>query len=115
MEMKLKDGDYIPDGLGGFETAAGAEEKLQRVLFKLNCRRGGFDLMPDLGSRLHLLLSEKREMRNTAARKYILEALEGEGGLTLSDVSVTDTENGLMVKADFEYNGEGLALAVHLA
>lgn len=115
MEMKLKNGDYITDSLGGFETCIGADEKLERVLFKLCCRRGGFAPMPGLGSNLYKLLGEKRENRHAAARKYILEALERESGLNLSAVSVTDTENGLMVNAEFEYNGEGRSLAVNLS
>lgn len=113
--MRLIRGDYVPDKAGGFEKCRDIEEKLERVLFKLNCRKGGFALMPNLGSRLHLLLAEKREYRDSAARKYILEALEGETGLTLSGVSVNDTEEGVIVKAEMKYNGDSARLAVHLS
>ena len=115
MEMKLKYGDYVPDGSGGFETCTGFEEKLERVLYKLMSRRGGFAPMPELGSDLYKLLGEKRENRSAAARKYILEALESESELTLCGVEVTDTESGLLVKAEFCHDGKSANLAVSLS
>ena len=30
---KLRNGDYVPDGVGGFATASGAEAVLERVYF----------------------------------------------------------------------------------
>ena len=59
MELKLRDGDYVPDGAGGFVRCAGAEGVLQRALFLLTCRRGAFALLPDVGSRLYTLAGEK--------------------------------------------------------
>ena len=35
MEPRLKNGDYIPDGLGGVVRCEGAEALLERVLFRL--------------------------------------------------------------------------------
>ena len=52
MELKIKNGDYIPDGLGGFVTVQGTEKLLQRALLKLTARRGVFPFMEDFGSRL---------------------------------------------------------------
>lgn len=78
MAMKLCDGDYIPDGWGGFQTVFGDEELLNRLLFKLTARRGGFVLMPELGSRLYQLGRVRPAEREGAARQYIAEALEGE-------------------------------------
>ena len=40
MELKLEQGDYVPDGAGGFETLDGAQALLARVLFRLTARRG---------------------------------------------------------------------------
>lgn len=114
MEFKLENGDYLLSDSGSFEIATGNEEMLQRVLYKLMCRRGGFAPKKELGSRLHLLLSEKKENRVVSARKYILEALEDEKGLTLCDVQVNAREEGLLVKADFLYNGASESLEVHL-
>ena len=41
MEPRLKNGDYIPDGLGGVVRCEGAEALLERVLFQIgraSCR-----------------------------------------------------------------------------
>ena len=54
MEVRIKDGDYIPDGLGGVVRCQGADALLERVLFRLTARRGGFPILPQLGRRLYL-------------------------------------------------------------
>lgn len=115
MELKLIDGDYVPSVTGGFDTVSGYDEKLARILYKLSCRKGGFAPFPNLGSELYKLLREKRESRNTLARKYILEALEDEENIVLWGVDVSDTENGLLVNAEFEYSGGMRTLAVFLS
>ncbi len=102
MEMRLVDGRYVPDGFGGFETVTGAEETLERALYKLKARRGGFALMPELGSRLWLLHRTKPSARTAAARQYIAEALSDEPELALADVSVTELGGGeLLITAGF--------------
>ena len=55
MTALLRNGDYCPDGMGGFRQAWGGEEVLERVLFQLTARRGSFPLLPQVGSRLYLL------------------------------------------------------------
>lgn len=115
MELKLINGDYIPSAAGGFETVSGYDEKLARILYKLSCRKGGFAPLPNLGSELYRLLREKRESRNTLARKYILEALEDEENIVLWGVDVSETRNGLLVSAEFEYSGDRKTLAVFLS
>ena len=55
MELMVRDGDYLPDGEGGFRRAEGADELLQRVLWKLSIPRGSFPLLPQLGSGLYRL------------------------------------------------------------
>ena len=55
MEIKIQNGDYVPDGLGGVVRLSGAEALLERILFRLTARRGGLPPLPALGSRLHLL------------------------------------------------------------
>ena len=70
MEVRIKDGDYIPDGLGGVVRCQGADALLERVLFRLTARRGGFPILPQLGSRLYLLSREPAAQRRDAARQY---------------------------------------------
>jgi hypothetical protein len=93
MEARFLDGDYVPDGWGGFETVMDQAETVQRILFKLSARRGEFPLLPELGSRLWMLGQEKPSERATAAHQYIAEALADEDLITES-VTVTETEPG---------------------
>ena len=74
MELQIQNGDYVPDGLGGFRRLTGGEALLQRVLFRLVPRRGAFPFMPELGSRLYLVLREK-----PAARQALAAAVCGGG------------------------------------
>ena len=69
MELKIKDRDYVADGAGGLVRVSGWDELLERVLFKLSVRRGSFALVPELGSKLHLLWREKGEAGCGAARR----------------------------------------------
>ena len=66
---KLREGDYCPNGEGAFQQVSGAEELLERVLFKLSVRRGSFPL---------LLPREKPSAREALAASYAAEALAGE-------------------------------------
>ena len=50
MENLLRDGDYAPNGFGGFTRLSGAQEVLARALFRLTCRKGSFPFLPELGS-----------------------------------------------------------------
>ena len=47
MENLLRDGDYVPNGFGGFTRLYGAQEVLAKALFKLTCRRGSFPFLQD--------------------------------------------------------------------
>ena len=49
MELKLVNGDYVPDGAGGMTRLSGADEVLGRVLFRLTARRGSLPFLPELG------------------------------------------------------------------
>lgn len=51
MERKLVNGDYVPDGKGGLTVLTGAEEVLQRALFRLTARRGALPFLPELCER----------------------------------------------------------------
>ena len=39
MELKLRNGDYVPDGTGSVIRLEGAQALLQRVLFRLKAHR----------------------------------------------------------------------------
>ena len=70
MELKLKNGDYVPDGMGGLQRVNGHEELLQRVLFCLTARRGMFPFGETLGSRLWQLGRLLPSQRQAAAEQY---------------------------------------------
>ena len=96
MELCLLDGDYVPNGFGGFETVTDGEEKLQRALFKLTARRGGFKPMPDVGSRLYMLARMNKAEWNGAARHYADEALYGEP-VSVEDITVAESDGRIDV------------------
>lgn len=107
MELKLVNGDYVPDGSGGFTRLTGDEETLAKALFLLTAKRGYFPLLPNLGSQLHLLGRETPSSRDMVALQYANEALEGS---TMEAVSATVTATGdetatvaITVKSDTDY------------
>ena len=108
MELKIRDRDYVSDGAGGLVRVSGWEE----MLYKLSVRRGSFVLTPDLGSELHLLWREKGESRATAAKQYAAEALAGETGLTVSDVTLEQQGDLLTLRLALLYEGETREVSV---
>ena len=108
MELKLEQGDYVPDGAGGFETLEGA-----RVLFRLTARRGQFPFLPEMGSRLYLLGREKPSARETLALQYVTEALAQETGLAVLDTELQEDGTGAAVlTVNLEWQGTPLAVQV---
>ena len=115
MEFQLRDGDYVPDGRGGLRTLEGAEEVLQRVLFRLNARRGAMPFLPRMGSRLHLLLRAQPSARRAGAEQYVLQALEDETEVAVRSVSFTETEDGRgLLEVYLDWQGETLTAEVRL-
>ena len=94
MELKLVNGDYLPDGRGGLQQAE--EEILQRALSRLTARRGSFPFLPEFGSRLYLLGAVAPLARETAAERYVTEALAPETALR-----VEHPDKGVDVQGDF--------------
>ena len=114
MELMVRDGDYVPDEGGGYRRAGGSQELLQRVLWKLSIPRGSFPFLPGLGSRLYLLTREKPGNRLAMARQYVQEALEGEDGLEVTGVELTE-ENGIgVLKVELTYEGAAMTAGVAL-
>lgn len=114
MTLVLQNGNYLPDGLGGFQRAQGAKALLAEALFRLSCRRGAFPLLPKLGSRLHSLIKEKPSAWEMMARQYCAEALEGLK-LQVEKVSVTaQGDDCLRVAVYLRYHGDTVLAEVKI-
>lgn len=114
-QLLLRNGDYVPDGKGGFYTASGGEELLQRVLLRLTARRGGCPFLPTFGSRLYLLCRAKPNERSTLAGAYVAEALADEPEVEITDVALHETGTGCGdLTVALVWHGETLTLTVEV-
>lgn len=113
MSLILREGDYVPDGRGGFQRAQGAGELLERLLWKLTVRRGSFPLLPELGSRLHLLGRARQGERQALAGQYVREALADEE-ITVREVTLSPSGEGTLLTLQIEWRGEHLTATVEL-
>lgn len=113
MELFLQNGDYVPDGKGGFRRALGAEELLQRALFKLAVRRGSFPFLPELGSRLYELPKEKPSAWESLARQYAAQALREEP-LLVTGAAAIPRDGGAEVTVELEYQGQALSVTLEV-
>ena len=112
MELKIVNGDYVPDGAGGVDRLSGGEEVLARVLFRLTARRGQFPPLPTLGSRLYLLGRERPADRLSAAWQYAAEALEDED-VRITDLVLSPAGDGRMdLTIWLDYQGTELSAAL---
>lgn len=112
MELRIQNGDYIPDGLGGVVRCQGEDALLERVLFRLTARRGGLPFLPRLGSRLYLLSRETAVQRLPAARQYVAEAL-AEEAVTVTDVTLLpDGQGRAQLTVRLEYQGTELPVSL---
>lgn len=115
MELKLHNGDYVSDGMGGVQRVYGREALLQRVLFRLTARRGSLPFWETLGSRLWELGQVSGAQRQTTAMQYVAEALAEESGLTVDSVTLAEKENGVMdLTAAMSYAGESLSITLKI-
>ena len=110
MELMLRDGDYVADGVGQVKTVEGTEELLQRVLFQLGARRGAFPLLPQVGSQLWRLTGNKSARRADLAREYVAEALSGERDLEVTGVTLTEAEEGARLEVRLDWKGTALTV-----
>lgn len=110
MEIKLVQGDYVPDGLGGIQRCKGSDALLQRVLYRLTAHRGQFPLLPRLGSQLYLLGRESAADRASSAKKFVAEAL-AEEEVEVTDVILSPLEEGrIQVEVLLDYLGSDLSI-----
>lgn len=59
-------------------------------------------------------MAEKGERRETAAKRYVAEALTEEAGLTVSGVSLEQKGDLLLLRAALLYEGETLEVSVRI-
>lgn len=115
MELLLKNGEYVSDGLGGLVGLTGAQEVLQRALFRLQARRGAMPFLQDLGSQLYLLPREKPSARPALAQRYVAQALEPETEVSVTGVTLEELEDGhIWLTAALEWRGEPLSAGVEI-
>ena len=113
MALILRDGDYVPDGQGGLQTAEGAQELLERILWKLSVRRGSFPFLPDLGSRLHLLGRAVPQARGALANQYVCEALSDEE-VSVTEVSLSQEGEKGTLTVSLLWQGEELTVTAEI-
>lgn len=111
MELKIRNGDYIADGIGGERRADGAEALLERALFRLSVRRGSFPFLPELGSELYRLGHEKAVGPGCRGEAVRRRGAGGETALTVEDVELTERGDGVMaLRVLLTADGESAAL-----
>jgi len=111
MELLIRDGDYVPDGTGSFQRLEGAQELLERVIFRLVARRGGMPFLPELGSQLYTLGREKPSERRGLATQYVTQALAQEPGLSVEQVELAERADGrLNLRVHLNWQGERLSV-----
>lgn len=109
----LREGDYVPDGRGGFTAFHGADEVLERILWKLTVKRGSFPFLPELGSRLHLLNKVPVKERETMAAQYVHEALADEE-VTIREAKLIREGERSLLKLKLDRQGEELTATMEM-
>jgi len=113
MELKLEGGRYVPGAGGRPERVSGAAETAQRVAMKLTAHRGGFQPLPEYGSRLDTLLYTARPSEyGTAAMQLVAEALSDEPEVTVTSVEVRPEGETLRIDVGFTVSDEVFEIAV---
>jgi len=97
MVNKLINGDYVPQG-SGIARARGIQGAFANAVFCLQCRRGSFPFLPNLGSRLWQLGRVRQGDWEVCARQYCAEALQGTG-VEVQNVKVYPQGQALCVEA----------------
>ena len=108
MELQIQNGDYVPDGLGGFRRLTGARPFAAGPVAW--SRGGGFPFMPELGSRLYLVLRRNRQparrWRSSMWRRPWLER----AGLRVTEVSLAQEGDRGLLTVRLDWQGEALAV-----
>ena len=113
MALKLKAGDYVPDGAGGLLRPSGEQEALlERVLFRLTARRGALPFLPTVGSRLWTLGALPAGQRLGAARQYAAEALADETELQATGAALESRGDGAALRVQLSWEGGTAAVTL---
>jgi phage gp46-like protein len=113
MSIQMDRKDYVAEG-GSVASVSGGSALLSDILFRLSARRGGFVLLPEFGSRMHLLRHEKPSARAALARQYAVEALAELTDVEVTDAAVTAVGEGLLVQVELCWQGEPLAVELEV-
>ena len=114
VSLLLQNRDYAPDGNGGVAVVQDGEELLGEVLFQLTARRSSFPILPELGSRMHLLRRAKPSERENLALQYAVEALDGLAEVTVTGASVRQEDGSFWVSVELLWQGTRLTVTAQL-
>ena len=103
MDTALSNGDFLRDTRNLPIQISGVKEILQKVLIRLNVKKGSFIYDKDLGSTLYKLSANTKNLQNKA-RAIVIEALK-----PIKEVSVLD------VLTKLTNLGENMEIHVNLA
>lgn len=104
----MENKDYVTDGRGRVVSNTGEDALLRDVRFCLTVRRGSFPLLPDFGSRLHLLQEAEPSLHTALARRYAAEALAGREDVTVTDARAVLSGERLTVRVELVWRGKTL-------
>ena len=113
MEIELKNGEYQTAD-GRLHTVTGAEEILQRAVFRLKARRGGFAPLPEVGSRLYTLSRLPKAQRPGAARQFVREALAGMENVRLGAVEIREDAGVMKITVELRYAADSAVVAIEV-
>lgn len=112
MVNKLVRGDYVVQG-GGIARMSGSDAAFANAVFRLQCRRGSFPFLPELGSRLWQLGRLRPGDWEVCARQYCIEALQG-SGVELQSVKVTQQGQAICVETELILGENTLLMEVNV-
>ena len=115
MSICMRGKDSLPDGQGSVASVSGDSALLEDVLFRLTAKRGGFDLLPEFGSRMYLLCRERPSSRSAMARQYAMEALADLRDVEVIGATVTQQGERLQVQVELARKGEALTAELEVS
>lgn len=112
MVNKLMSGDYVVQG-GGIARMSGSDAAFANAIFRLQCRRGSFPFLPELGSRLWQLGRLRPGDWEVCARQYCIEALQG-SGVEVRSIAVSQQGQAIYVETELILGENTLLVEVNV-